>query len=343
MFGKDYIEKLKTEKYPIDKYKIPTYREVMDKCIPKKSHVHATMRLARCSNSMTAIDECSNAIDLIIFPENEEKQFGMCIGSPSDNSPCKYRSNLQSGTVVVAKQSSEEKYGINNHAENTGFVSQEQFSKDPMVELEDRFSLLPALEFSKTGENIVDLHEAPQDVVEPIDNGCLQADGNSDGQTPMATVFLKPETNDNQMEVSDNLTSGKITDDIISMESNKYDTTNEQKENISMGITPGKVHNTTNTLETIDSEMLANISKGGLQIAHNPATPSPGPSTSSMQELQERSTVPTSSCRLAILSKSSKKTKRKQKEVEHFPKPEMSAELNSDTLLGPRKGPKGSN
>ena len=78
----------------------------------------------------------------------------------------------------------------------------------------------------------------------------------------MATVFLKPETNDNQIEVSDNLTSGKITDDIISMESNKYDTTNEQKENISMGITPGKVHNTTNTLETIDSEMLANISKG---------------------------------------------------------------------------------
>ena len=43
MFGKDYIEKLKTEKYPIDEYKIPTYRDVMDKCIPKKSHVHVSL------------------------------------------------------------------------------------------------------------------------------------------------------------------------------------------------------------------------------------------------------------------------------------------------------------
>ena len=42
MFGKDYIEKLKTDKYPIDQYKIPTYREFMDKCIPKKSHVHVS-------------------------------------------------------------------------------------------------------------------------------------------------------------------------------------------------------------------------------------------------------------------------------------------------------------
>ena len=42
MFGKDSIEKLKTEKYPIDDYKIPTYREVMDKSIPKKSHVHVS-------------------------------------------------------------------------------------------------------------------------------------------------------------------------------------------------------------------------------------------------------------------------------------------------------------
>ena len=42
MFGKDSIEKLKTEKYPIDEYKIPTYRDVMDKCIPKKSHVHVS-------------------------------------------------------------------------------------------------------------------------------------------------------------------------------------------------------------------------------------------------------------------------------------------------------------
>ena len=61
--------------------------------------------------------------------------------------------------MVDAKQSSEEKYRKNNHAENTGFVSQEQYSKDPMVELQDRFSLLPALESSKTGEHIVDLHE----------------------------------------------------------------------------------------------------------------------------------------------------------------------------------------
>ena len=41
-FGKDCIEKLRNEKYPIDDYKIPTYREVMDKCIPKKSHVHVS-------------------------------------------------------------------------------------------------------------------------------------------------------------------------------------------------------------------------------------------------------------------------------------------------------------
>ena len=46
------------------------------------------------------------------------------------------------------------------------------------------------------------------------------------------------------------------------MESNKYDTTNEQKENSAMGPTPGNELNTTNTLETIDSEMLKNITKG---------------------------------------------------------------------------------
>ena len=42
MFGKDYIEKLRNEKYSKDEYKIPTYCEVMDKCIPKKSHVHVS-------------------------------------------------------------------------------------------------------------------------------------------------------------------------------------------------------------------------------------------------------------------------------------------------------------
>ena len=41
-FGKDYIEKLRNGKHPIDQYKIPTYREVMGKCIPKKSHVHVS-------------------------------------------------------------------------------------------------------------------------------------------------------------------------------------------------------------------------------------------------------------------------------------------------------------
>ena len=49
MFGKDYIEKLrsgnakKNEKYSIDEYEIPTYREVMDKCIPEKRHVHVSL------------------------------------------------------------------------------------------------------------------------------------------------------------------------------------------------------------------------------------------------------------------------------------------------------------
>ena len=43
MFGKDYIEKLKTEKYPIDQYEIPTYREVMGQCIPEQSHVHVSL------------------------------------------------------------------------------------------------------------------------------------------------------------------------------------------------------------------------------------------------------------------------------------------------------------
>ena len=68
--------------------------------------------------------------------------------------------------------------------------------------------------------------------------------------------------------------------------------------------------------------------------------PSPCPDTSSKQE---RITATMGSYRLGIFSKSSssKKTKRKQKEVEHFSKPELSAGLNSDTLVGPRKGPKG--
>ena len=58
------------------------------------------------------------------------------------------------------------------------------------------------------------------------------------------------------------MTSGKIVEDIIAMESNKYDTTNEPKEVISMGLTPEKVCNNAHTLETIDSEILANITKG---------------------------------------------------------------------------------
>ena len=63
------------------------------------------------------------------------------------------------GTVVVAKQSFEEKHGINNYIEHTGFVAQEQVSKDQKAELEDRLSSLPALESSKTSKHIVDLHE----------------------------------------------------------------------------------------------------------------------------------------------------------------------------------------
>ena len=51
-------------------------------------------------------------------------------------------------------------------------------------------------------------------------------------------------------------------EDVISMESNRYDTTNEQTENSAMGLIPGNVHNTANTLETIDGEMLKNITKG---------------------------------------------------------------------------------
>ena len=69
----------------------------------------------------------------------------------------------------------------------------------------------------------------------------------------MATVFIRPETNNNHILGSDNLTSGKIVEDIISMESNKYDTTNEQKQVSSMGLTPGKVYNTANTLEIVGS------------------------------------------------------------------------------------------
>ena len=43
MFGKDYIEKLRNEKYSKDEYIIPTYRKVMGKCIPEKSHVHVSL------------------------------------------------------------------------------------------------------------------------------------------------------------------------------------------------------------------------------------------------------------------------------------------------------------
>ena len=88
-------------------------------------------------------------------------------------------------------------------------------------------------------------------------------DGYSDRQTPVATIPLQPETDGNHIEGSDKLTSGEIVEDIISMEeSTKYDTTNQQKEVSSMGLTPGIVYNTSNTLETIDSEILRNITKG---------------------------------------------------------------------------------
>ena len=65
------------------------------------------------------------------------------------------------------------------------------------------------------------------------------------------------------------------------------------------------------------------------------------PDTSSRQE---NTTKPIGSYRLGIFSKSSssKKTKRKQK-TEPFSRPELSAGLNSDTLVGPRKDPKGNN
>ena len=46
------------------------------------------------------------------------------------------------------------------------------------------------------------------------------------------------------------------------MESNKYDTANEPKEVSSVGLTSGKICNTANTLETIDSEILDYITKG---------------------------------------------------------------------------------
>ena len=58
------------------------------------------------------------------------------------------------------------------------------------------------------------------------------------------------------------MTSGKIVEDIIAMESNKYDTANEPKEVSSVGLTSGKICNTANTLETIDSEILDYITKG---------------------------------------------------------------------------------
>ena len=90
----------------------------------------------------------------------------------------------------------------------------------------------------------------------------MQANGYSDRQTPTATVFLKPETNSNHIEGSNNLTLGKIVDDIISMESIKYDTTNEQKEISLIGLTPGKVCDTANTFETIDRDILTNITNG---------------------------------------------------------------------------------
>ena len=51
-------------------------------------------------------------------------------------------------------------------------------------------------------------------------------------------------------------------EDIIRLELDKYDTTNEQKENSSMELTPVNVHNTANTSEKIDFEMLKNIAKG---------------------------------------------------------------------------------
>ena len=69
--------------------------------------------------------------------------------------------------------------------------------------------------------------------------------------------------------------------------------------------------------------------------------PSPCPDTSSQQE---SSTTHIGSYRIGIFSKSpsSKNTKRKQK-TEPFSRPELSAGLNSDTLVGPAKGSKGNN
>ena len=58
------------------------------------------VRLARISNNMKCIEECSNAIDLIIFPEGKEKQCGNCIGSRSDHNVCKYMLEIGSGMCI---------------------------------------------------------------------------------------------------------------------------------------------------------------------------------------------------------------------------------------------------
>ena len=50
-------------------------------------------------------------------------------------------------------------YEIKNDVDNTGSVSQERFSDEQMAELDDRFSLLPAIQSSKKSQETVDLHE----------------------------------------------------------------------------------------------------------------------------------------------------------------------------------------
>ena len=55
------------------------------------------VRLARCSNNMIDIDECSNALDMTIFPKDNEKEYGSCLGTPLGNVSCKYKLEIESG------------------------------------------------------------------------------------------------------------------------------------------------------------------------------------------------------------------------------------------------------
>ena len=61
------------------------------------------MNLAKWSDELNDYSEFSNPIEVIIFPEEQEKRKGKCIGNAAGNRHCKYYHQEPSSTVKSTK------------------------------------------------------------------------------------------------------------------------------------------------------------------------------------------------------------------------------------------------